>query len=189
MNLHLAVCFLCVAAFSSAFAQSRRPSNCCLSVSRITVRLDSILDYRWQDKGLCPVTAVVFETRRRNKICADPNRDWTKRAMRKVTKDKERKEAEKSKKDSATLTSVSPAEGTQTPTKLPVNSRILSVAEFGQERPAFICIGEFGFLPLLKSVFFSVRQQQFLISSITAIRSPKFRTDNRTCHVKDVEAP
>ncbi|XP_017575082.1 C-C motif chemokine 2-like [Pygocentrus nattereri] len=134
MNLHLAVCFLCVAAFSSALAQSRRPSNCCLRVSRITVRLDNILDYRWQDKGLCPVTAVVFETRSGNKICSDPNRDWTKRAMSKVAKDKERKEAEKSKKElhcTATLTSDSPAEGNgegaypPTPPKLPANSRWL----------------------------------------------------------------
>ncbi|KAL7876475.1 hypothetical protein AOLI_G00114380 [Acnodon oligacanthus] len=131
MNLHLAVCFLCVAAFSSAFAQSRRPSNCCLRVSRIIVRVDSILDYRWQDKGLCPVTAVVFETRSGNKICSDPNREWTKRAISKVTKDKERKEAEKSKKDSSTLTSDSPAKGNgegaspPTSTTLPVNSRWL----------------------------------------------------------------
>ncbi|XP_036451890.1 eotaxin-like [Colossoma macropomum] len=131
MNLHLAVCFLCVAAFSSAFAQSRRPSNCCLKVSQITVRLDNIRDYKWQNKGLCPVMAVVFDTRNGNKLCADPNRDWTKRAMRKVDKDKERKEAEKSIKDSAALSSDSPAEANgegaslPTPTKLPVNSRWL----------------------------------------------------------------
>uniref|UniRef100_A0AAR2J9L6 Chemokine interleukin-8-like domain-containing protein n=1 Tax=Pygocentrus nattereri TaxID=42514 RepID=A0AAR2J9L6_PYGNA len=104
-----------------SFTESRRPSNCCLRVSRITVRLDNILDYRWQDKGLCPVTAVVFETRSGNKICSDPNRDWTKRAMSKVAKDKERKEAEKN----------SPAEGNgegaypPTPPKLPANSRWL----------------------------------------------------------------
>ncbi|KAI4891430.1 hypothetical protein NFI96_018613, partial [Prochilodus magdalenae] len=120
------VCFLLAAAFSSTTAISGPPPSCCLRVSRKQIHLDGILDYRWQIKGLCPVTVVMFYTQRGNVLCSDPDMVWTKRAIMKVEKERQRKEAEKIKQDSAALTPGPPAEGTgvgASPPTTPANSR------------------------------------------------------------------
>ncbi|XP_072544747.1 uncharacterized protein [Salminus brasiliensis] len=129
MKLHLAVGFLCFVALSSTFAQNGRPSHCCLKISSIAhkVRLDKIVDYWWQIKGVCPITAVVLKTRLGKRLCADPNIDWTKRAMSKVDTEKARTEGEKNK-DAAALTPVPPAEGNRegAPTAAAANTPLKS---------------------------------------------------------------
>ncbi|KAG7487441.1 hypothetical protein MATL_G00023350 [Megalops atlanticus] len=65
------------------------PVECCLRVSEIRLPPDRIKDYTVQKAGVCPVNAIVFLTRTGKLICSDPEKDWVKRAVRRV--DRERK--------------------------------------------------------------------------------------------------
>ncbi|XP_066566504.1 monocyte chemotactic protein 1B [Amia ocellicauda] len=77
--------FLFVTAWAvCTFAYNGPPASCCLVVSDTKLKLDRIVNYTLQKKGVCPVDAVVFHTIRGKKVCSDPEKDWVKNAIEKV---------------------------------------------------------------------------------------------------------
>ncbi|KAG7457095.1 hypothetical protein MATL_G00242840 [Megalops atlanticus] len=89
MKLHLTAVFLCVAAQIACLSASGGPtSSCCLRVTDTKVHPKNIVGYKLQMSGLCPVQAVAFQTRKGKIICSEPEKEWVKRAMQKVDKEK-----------------------------------------------------------------------------------------------------
>ncbi|XP_008300078.1 eotaxin-like isoform X1 [Stegastes partitus] len=80
------LCFTTWVTFTNATHGSER--NCCLQWSTTKVPVNRIVNYTIQPEGVCPIKAVLLETRRRNKLCSDPDSEWAKRAMAKVDKDR-----------------------------------------------------------------------------------------------------
>ncbi|XP_036410785.1 C-C motif chemokine 2-like [Megalops cyprinoides] len=92
MKLHLTAVFLCVAAWIACLSATSGPtSSCCLMVTDTRVHPKNIVDYKLQTSGLCPVQAVVLQTRKGKVICSEPEKEWVKRAMQKVDKEKARR--------------------------------------------------------------------------------------------------
>ncbi|CAB1426963.1 unnamed protein product [Pleuronectes platessa] len=85
---------------SSVHAMHGPVSGCCLGVSNTTVRLWKIKNYTIQLEGVCPVTAIVFQTERGLRICSDPQSSWAKKAKMKVDEAKRLLEMEQNKKAS-----------------------------------------------------------------------------------------
>ncbi|XP_023646301.1 eotaxin-like [Paramormyrops kingsleyae] len=80
-----AVAVLLIAAAACPVCASPGPSvSCCLSVSNRAIHRHRIAGYTVQEAGLCPVRAVVFHTRHGKIVCADPDRKWVRRAMRRL---------------------------------------------------------------------------------------------------------
>nr|QZC92288.1 chemokine (C-C motif) ligand 32 [Sebastes schlegelii] len=65
---------------STASAKSGIPS-CCRKLSETQIHRDLLKTYYKQDKPSCPINAVVFTTVKNKRICANPNRVWTKTSM------------------------------------------------------------------------------------------------------------
>ncbi|XP_034744718.1 monocyte chemotactic protein 1B-like [Etheostoma cragini] len=87
---------LCFTTWMSMVHASIGPmAGCCYWRSNTEVSLDRIVGYTNQSKGLCPITAVVFQTKRGKRICSDPDSDWALKAIRKVDKEKEIKALQK----------------------------------------------------------------------------------------------
>ncbi|KAF1384003.1 hypothetical protein PFLUV_G00137720 [Perca fluviatilis] len=74
---------------SMAHATNGPVASCCLRWSITRVPLERIVNYTNQSEGICPIRAVVFQTKRGRRICSDPNSDWALRAIRKVDEEKE----------------------------------------------------------------------------------------------------
>ncbi|CAB1426964.1 unnamed protein product [Pleuronectes platessa] len=85
---------------SSVHAMHGPVSGCCLGVSDTRVPLWKIKNYTIQFEGVCPVTAIVFQTELGNRICKDPQSDWAKKAKMKVDEAKRLLEMEQNKKAS-----------------------------------------------------------------------------------------
>ncbi|XP_062848897.1 eotaxin-like [Trichomycterus rosablanca] len=92
MHLSL-VCFCIAAGFSSIAAGFGPPQTCCMRLSDEKVQLKHVKSYRRQERGICPVTAVVFYLDNEQSLCSDPESKWAKRAMQKI--DKETKTTDK----------------------------------------------------------------------------------------------
>ncbi|XP_034469233.1 lymphotactin-like [Hippoglossus hippoglossus] len=69
---------------SSVHAMHVPVSGCCPLVSNTRVHIKRIKNYTIQSEGVCPVTAIVFETMLGTRICSDPESDWAKKAKVKV---------------------------------------------------------------------------------------------------------
>ncbi|XP_034039044.1 eotaxin-like [Thalassophryne amazonica] len=81
---------LCFTWMSSMDTAGIPAQSCCLHWSNKRVPLDKIKNYTIQTDSVCPITAVIFHTKRGNKICSSPGSTWTQEAMEKV--DKKRKD-------------------------------------------------------------------------------------------------
>ncbi|XP_037643466.1 C-C motif chemokine 2-like [Sebastes umbrosus] len=106
---------LCFTTWMSVGHATNAPvSSCCLRWSNTLkrVRLERILDYTIQSDGTCPITAIVFQTKRGRSICSDPNSDRTKVAILKV--DEEKKEAlqEKGQNEEGLTSDITPTVST-----------------------------------------------------------------------------
>ncbi|CAB1326585.1 unnamed protein product [Coregonus sp. 'balchen'] len=55
-----------------------------LSDLKTRVQPKNIVYYTVQTTPLCPIDAIVLHTAGRERICADPGRDWVRKAMGKV---------------------------------------------------------------------------------------------------------
>ncbi|XP_013007523.1 C-C motif chemokine 2-like [Cavia porcellus] len=56
------------------------PLACCLTLTHRKIPLNYLKGYELtSDK--CPLTAVIFKTRRNIQICADPTKKWVQHAM------------------------------------------------------------------------------------------------------------
>ncbi|XP_051874198.1 C-C motif chemokine 20-like [Pristis pectinata] len=59
------------------FADAQSPVDCCLSYSAKPLPLRVIRGYVWQySNELCSIDAVIFHTRKRLSICANPKDKW-----------------------------------------------------------------------------------------------------------------
>ncbi|KAG5268712.1 hypothetical protein AALO_G00215590 [Alosa alosa] len=75
-------------------AVSSPATNCCLALSSVRLKPSNVKTYHIQQQGgICPINAVVLVTKKSKRICADPDSQWVKDAMRIVN---EKKEAAKS---------------------------------------------------------------------------------------------
>ncbi|NXQ35769.1 CCL3 protein, partial [Alaudala cheleensis] len=59
------------------------PSECCFGYVKGALRLDNLLGFRSTAKE-CFFPAVVFETKKGDKVCANPEEKWVKRAVTKI---------------------------------------------------------------------------------------------------------
>ncbi|XP_031137043.1 C-C motif chemokine 4-like isoform X1 [Sander lucioperca] len=105
---------------SMAHATSGPVASCCLQWSNTLSRvpLERIVDYTNQSEGLCPITAVVFQTKRGRRICSDPNSNWAEKAIRKVDKEKEKKALQEKGLNEESTSDIPPAVSTA-----PTNAR------------------------------------------------------------------
>ncbi|XP_045907251.1 C-C motif chemokine 13-like [Micropterus dolomieu] len=83
---------LCFTTWMSVVHATHGPvSICCMQWSNTQVPLKRIVDYTIQSEGVCPIAAVMFQTKLGKRICSDPNSDWAKEAIRKVDEEKKKK--------------------------------------------------------------------------------------------------
>ncbi|XP_048868518.1 C-C motif chemokine 5-like [Brienomyrus brachyistius] len=86
-----AVAVLLLASAACPACASPGPTvSCCLSVSNTPIHRHRIAGYTVQEAGLCPVRAVVFQTRHGKIVCADPDRKWVRRAIRRMDEEREK---------------------------------------------------------------------------------------------------
>ncbi|NWY64718.1 CCL14 protein, partial [Erithacus rubecula] len=64
------------------------PSECCFGHLKRPVRLDNLLGF-YSTPRECYSPAIVFETKKEVKICANPEDKWVKRAVTELLKRKE----------------------------------------------------------------------------------------------------
>ncbi|TDH05582.1 hypothetical protein EPR50_G00123830 [Perca flavescens] len=110
---------LCFTSWMSMGHASNGPvASCCLRWSITRPRLEQIVDYTNQSEGICPIRAVVFQTKRGKNICSDPNSNWAERAIRKVDKEKEIKALQEEGLNEESTSDIQPAVSTA-----PTNAR------------------------------------------------------------------
>ncbi|XP_044074271.1 eotaxin-like [Siniperca chuatsi] len=63
-------------------------SSCCMQWSNTRVPVERIMDYTIQSEGVCPITAIIFQTKFGKRLCSDPNNKWAKKAILKVDVEK-----------------------------------------------------------------------------------------------------
>ncbi|KAJ7308944.1 hypothetical protein JRQ81_008224 [Phrynocephalus forsythii] len=55
--------------------------GCCLEYSKRPISLNRLVSYEYANSN-CPLPAVIFITKLKKRICADPKADWTKQRVR-----------------------------------------------------------------------------------------------------------
>ncbi|XP_005052481.1 PREDICTED: C-C motif chemokine 14-like [Ficedula albicollis] len=63
------------------------PSECCFGHMKRPVRLDNLLGF-YSTPRECYSPAIVFETKKEDKVCANPEDKWVKRAVTELMKRK-----------------------------------------------------------------------------------------------------
>ncbi|KYO27045.1 C-C motif chemokine 17 [Alligator mississippiensis] len=66
-------------------APAYMPKECCFELFTGVIQLSKLVDFYRISEG-CPVLAVVFETIAGRKICADPSKNWVKKAVKNLEK-------------------------------------------------------------------------------------------------------
>ncbi|XP_049930629.1 uncharacterized protein LOC126408893 isoform X3 [Epinephelus moara] len=104
---------LCFTTWMSTVHATNGPvASCCLQWSNTLQRvpLENIVNYTLQTVGLCPIKAVVFETKRGKRICSDPDSARAKKVILKVDKEKETKEPQdKPQTEARSASTIAPA--------------------------------------------------------------------------------
>uniref|UniRef100_A0A3Q3KP88 Chemokine interleukin-8-like domain-containing protein n=1 Tax=Monopterus albus TaxID=43700 RepID=A0A3Q3KP88_MONAL len=86
------VTLLCIITWMSSVQATHGPaSSCCLRLPKNIKRPPHkrIVNYTIQSEVVCPIKAIVFQTKSGKTLCFDPNNDWAKRTIRKVQHEKE----------------------------------------------------------------------------------------------------
>ncbi|NWS24929.1 CCL14 protein, partial [Polioptila caerulea] len=63
------------------------PSECCFNFAKRALRLDNLVD-AYPTPRECYSPAIVFQTKKGNKVCANPEDKWVKRAVTELRKKK-----------------------------------------------------------------------------------------------------
>ncbi|NXQ21984.1 CCL3 protein, partial [Peucedramus taeniatus] len=63
------------------------PAECCFDHIKGILRVDILVD-SYSTHSECFLPAIVFETKKRVKVCANPEEKWVKRAIRLLQKKK-----------------------------------------------------------------------------------------------------
>ncbi|XP_024292247.1 eotaxin [Oncorhynchus tshawytscha] len=106
MRLSLVFCtWLCVASWMAGVYANVGPiKSCCLQLSQTRVHPNNVVDYNVQTTVLCPIDAIVLHTIGRKRICADPGRDWVRKAVGTVDEARMIKREEEEGKERETVT-------------------------------------------------------------------------------------
>ncbi|NXP89832.1 CCL14 protein, partial [Passerina amoena] len=64
------------------------PAECCFDYVKGVLRLDVLLSFNSTTRD-CYFPAIVFETKKGAKVCANPEEKWVKRAVKVLLKKKE----------------------------------------------------------------------------------------------------
>ncbi|XP_052333370.1 uncharacterized protein LOC118402500 [Oncorhynchus keta] len=125
MRLSLMFCtWLCVASWMAGVYANVGPiKSCCLQLSQTRVHPNNVVDYTVQTTVLCSIDAIVsvhynnisytvilhrkdykLHTIGRKRICADPGRDWVRKAVGKVDEARMIKREEEEGKERETVT-------------------------------------------------------------------------------------
>ncbi|XP_041658754.1 eotaxin-like [Cheilinus undulatus] len=62
-------------------------TNCCEVWSTTKIPVKRVMNYTIQSGGICPIRAVLFQTKKGTTLCSDPDSGWAKRAMQKVDRE------------------------------------------------------------------------------------------------------
>ncbi|RLW01252.1 hypothetical protein DV515_00008128 [Chloebia gouldiae] len=81
----LLVGFLTLSPCSDAAPYS--PVECCFDYVKRVVRLENLVGF-YSTSRECFFQAIVFDTKKKAKICANPEENWVKRAVRVIRKKK-----------------------------------------------------------------------------------------------------
>ncbi|XP_029971167.1 probable GPI-anchored adhesin-like protein PGA18 isoform X3 [Salarias fasciatus] len=110
--------FLCNASWSIFVQATHGPVvNCCIKLTGTKVTLDKVQKYTIQSSGACPIYAVKIVTKQGKTLCADPNDNWTKKAMEKVDKEKQPRPATRTKEKLKSVATPVMSTSTQNPTQ------------------------------------------------------------------------
>ncbi|XP_073740295.1 C-C motif chemokine 24 isoform X2 [Callorhinus ursinus] len=60
------------------------PSSCCMSFISKKVPENRVVSYQRSSASVCPVTGVIFTTRKGQKFCGDPRQHWVQKYMKKL---------------------------------------------------------------------------------------------------------
>ncbi|NXP00258.1 CCL14 protein, partial [Certhia brachydactyla] len=63
------------------------PSECCFNYAKRALRLDNLVG-SYSTPSECHSSAIVFETKKGDKVCANPEEKWVKRAVNELRKKK-----------------------------------------------------------------------------------------------------
>ncbi|NXL91418.1 CCL4 protein, partial [Alectura lathami] len=61
------------------------PTECCFDFLKNPLRFNVLKDF-YETSNDCSFPAIVFETKNRAKICAEPNMPWVQRSVAKLQK-------------------------------------------------------------------------------------------------------
>uniref|UniRef100_A0A672IPP9 Chemokine interleukin-8-like domain-containing protein n=2 Tax=Salarias fasciatus TaxID=181472 RepID=A0A672IPP9_SALFA len=89
--------------------------NCCIKLTGAKVTLDKVQKYTIQSSAACPISAVKIVTKQGKTLCADPNDNWTKKAMEKVDKEKQPRPATRTKEKLKSVATPVMSTSTQNP--------------------------------------------------------------------------
>ncbi|TDH05581.1 hypothetical protein EPR50_G00123820 [Perca flavescens] len=104
------VALLCFTSWMSMAHTTNGPvASCCPRWSKTRVRLELIVDYTNQSEGICPIRAVVFQTKSGKRICSDPDSVWAERAIQKVDKEKGKTTTQKTGLIKGSTSNITPA--------------------------------------------------------------------------------
>ncbi|XP_010606446.1 C-C motif chemokine 20 isoform X1 [Fukomys damarensis] len=61
--------------------------DCCLQYTKGVIRTSFIMGFteQWANEG-CDINAIIFHTKKRLSVCANPQQNWVKRAVRILSK-------------------------------------------------------------------------------------------------------
>ncbi|KAM9844441.1 C-C motif chemokine 20 [Aulostomus maculatus] len=81
----LAVCVSLLLLVLAAQSESKPVKVCCTKYQQNEVPVKALKFYTiLEDTGFCNLKAVIFMTKRKGPLCADPEKEWVKRAMETV---------------------------------------------------------------------------------------------------------
>ncbi|NXB11771.1 CCL14 protein, partial [Cnemophilus loriae] len=62
------------------------PAECCFDYVKGALRLDNLMSF-YSTPRECFSSAIVFVTKKKAKVCANPDEKWVKRAVRELQKE------------------------------------------------------------------------------------------------------
>ncbi|XP_044532367.1 C-C motif chemokine 24 [Gracilinanus agilis] len=87
MVFHLILLVICCQTTSQAGA-AVVTSSCCTNYVRKTIPRNLVISYRVTNRSACSIPGVIFITKGKREICADPTKQWVKDYMKMIDTNK-----------------------------------------------------------------------------------------------------